>query len=555
MKWCSSFILLFHINICADVSGLNGIHFDIDDNETFEAILNETGLGLGTNLPAANLHVIGDGKISGGSLTIGTGTISHSNLNLHGTLSLGVTTHSSDFSMIYDQILSNKNSDSAEEEVVATTVRLASSDLELLYDSGDSVQQVVGLRFEIPHASAANISDAYIQFEADETDSASISLEIRGELNANSPTFTDSNGNISIRSRTSAMVNWNSIDAWENMNEQTSAQVTPSVLSIVSEIMGLPQWSANNGMSFIFENGSGGAKRVAEPSQSGDASPTLFLLQSSKSSIHLCDTSSGDLNFELAPASMMDGQIYTIKKVSPNNTLIISTHACSIDDAPVFVMGSGKLASINIFSNGQNWYIIDTNGSLPTILATAIASDSDDAEEILTTNSISLNSSDLEMYSNSAAKDQKIGLRFTGVNIPAGSSIKSAWVQFASDKDDGDSNNDNPSLLIEVASNMNLGTFTTAASNISGIATLSSNATWTPSTTWKDGGYVGIDQRTCDFKSVVQALIDQSGWASSNKNIVVIISQDASDSSTNGRRGASSKNEGDYPPTLFIVYE
>lgn len=543
--------ILLKLPLFGDVKGLDGINFDIDSDRNYEARLNETGFGIGTTNPSANLHVIGDVKLSG-TLSVGASSTSQSNLNINGTVGYGFITHTSDFSMIYDRVLSNATSDSAEEEVVSTSVSISSSDLEFLDDGG--TKQIVGLRFEVPHASMANISDAYIQFESDEANSGSVSVEIRGELNANSPTFTTSNANISSRTRTSAMVNWSDIDDWSVINEQKTAEATPSVLSIVNEIMSLPNWAASNGMSFIFENDSGGSKRVAEPSQKGVESPTLILLKESNYSIHLCDTSSSDLKFELAPAHLMQGKLYTIKKISSNNSLTISSYSTLIDNQDYYVMGPNEQGSISLISNGEAWFIFNKTGSDSTIISSAISSSSDDAEERLSNNSVTITSSDLEMFSENGSNNQKVGLRFTGVNVPAGSTIKSAWVQFGSDRDSGESNNGYPTLLIEVASSMNLGTFTTAASNISGISTLSTNTTWAPTTLWNDGGHAGPDQRTSDIRDLIQALIDQAGWASSSQNIVLIISRDSSDTSVNGKRSASSYNEGDYPPTLFIAY-
>ena len=69
-------------------------------------------------------------------------------------------------------------SDDAEESA-SGSMSLTSSDLELVYDGSD---QTVGIRFsgvDIPQG--ANIVNAYVQFQVDETSSGRLSLTIEGE--------------------------------------------------------------------------------------------------------------------------------------------------------------------------------------------------------------------------------------------------------------------------------------------------------------------------------------------------------------------------------------
>lgn len=66
-------------------SQTGSIGFDVDNNQSHEAVLNTTGLGIGTSSPAANLHVSGHAIVSQ-QLTLGTNASSSSNLHLSGTL-------------------------------------------------------------------------------------------------------------------------------------------------------------------------------------------------------------------------------------------------------------------------------------------------------------------------------------------------------------------------------------------------------------------------------------------------------------------------------------
>jgi hypothetical protein len=69
----------------------------------------------------------------------------------------------------------------------------------------------VGMRFiNVAIPEGATISNAYIQFQADEAQSGLTSLTIEGEVrgDANPPTFSSIDGDISLRERTAISVSW-----------------------------------------------------------------------------------------------------------------------------------------------------------------------------------------------------------------------------------------------------------------------------------------------------------------------------------------------------------
>ena len=89
---------LFLIQLQADIKSTNGtIKFDVNLDNSEEATLNQTGLGIGIT-PSANLHINGNANITQ-SLTLGTTITSNSNLYISGTVGVSFETSSSNISI------------------------------------------------------------------------------------------------------------------------------------------------------------------------------------------------------------------------------------------------------------------------------------------------------------------------------------------------------------------------------------------------------------------------------------------------------------------------
>jgi hypothetical protein len=150
------------------------------------------------------------------------------------------------------------SSDDAEERDTGNVNR-SSSDLEFVFDRGGN--QTVGIRFnglEIPRE--AEILNAYVQFQVDETNSVPTSLTIQGEDSDNAGTFLSSSGNISARPQTTAAVSWTPV-AWTTVGEAGTDQRTPDVASVIQEIVNRPGWSSANSLVIII---TGTGERTAE---------------------------------------------------------------------------------------------------------------------------------------------------------------------------------------------------------------------------------------------------------------------------------------------------
>ena len=167
-------------------------------------------------------------------------------------------------------------SDDAEEGPDGS-VYLTSSDLELTDDPDNGGTQTVGMRFSglnIPQG--ATITNAYIQFTVDETNSRDTSLTFHAEKTAHSETFTSTANDISSRMKTSASTSWNLVSPWSAIGDRGDSQKTPSLTSLVQEIISDGSWSSGSAMSFII---TGSGKRVAYSYERVPFSPPSLVIE------------------------------------------------------------------------------------------------------------------------------------------------------------------------------------------------------------------------------------------------------------------------------------
>lgn len=187
---------------------------------------------------------------------------------------LVITLDDSDVSSTQNTNSVSQSSDDAEERVSNGNMSLTSTDLEHVYDGNR--EQVVGMRFQniAIDQGEIGITDAYIQYTVDETDSGTTNVVIYGEDEDDTVTFSSTNSDISGRTQTTASVLWSGIVAWNTVGAAGTDQRTPNISSIISEIVQRPGWSNGNSIVIIIEAGAGcttsACQRTAE---SYDGSP------------------------------------------------------------------------------------------------------------------------------------------------------------------------------------------------------------------------------------------------------------------------------------------
>jgi hypothetical protein len=100
--------------------------------------------------------------------------------------------------------------------------------------------------------------------------------------------------------------------------------------------------------------GSFGAKVVSKTASYTAADETIIL----------CDATAGAITITLPAASGVTSRIYTIKRTSASNNVIVDGNASeTIDGATTKTLGS-QYASITIVCNGSNWFILSSMGTV-----------------------------------------------------------------------------------------------------------------------------------------------------------------------------------------------
>ena len=444
-------------------------------------------------------------------------------------------------------------SDDAEERQSSGTMIRFGGDLELVDDG--SKEQKVGTRFTgllIPDG--ATITAAYVQFQADETDSGNASITINGEASDNAGTFTSTPFDISARPLTNASVAW-SPPAWTSLGEAGLDQRTSDLSAIIQEIVNRPGWTSGNSIVLIFD---GTGQRTAEAFEGGKLSPklhiefeddgqgggnlppTVTILQPDNGSASTVgdpvpfeatanDPEDGDRSSTLVWNSSIDGDFGNSGGPFNYSALSVGTHTITATATDTEGLPGSDSVSITV----------SPAGGTMTIQVAVDNDSSDDAEE-RQNSSLTLypGSSDLELVVD-RTNNQKVGLRFNDVNIPNGAAIISAHVQFQVDE----SSSGPASINIQAEDSDNPGTFV-GNGNISARTLSGPTVNWQPPD-WPTAGAAGPDQQTSNLATIIQELVNRGGWTSGNSLVLVF--------SGSGTRIAES-SDGSHSPVLEVEY-
>lgn len=162
------------------------------------------------------------------------------------------------------------------EEHIDGNIELASSDLELVYDSYTGMaagNQKIGLRFTgVAIPQGATIDKAYIQFKVDEKTATATNLTLTGQAIDNAPAFSTAAYDISSRAVTASYINWMPA-MWSTVGVAGVEQRTPELKAVIQEIVDRGGWVNGNALALMI---TGTGERVAE-SYDGDATGAALL--------------------------------------------------------------------------------------------------------------------------------------------------------------------------------------------------------------------------------------------------------------------------------------
>jgi hypothetical protein len=421
-------------------------------------------------------------------------------------------------------------SDDAEEYVAnfaVGTVTLTSSDLDLVNDA--HVRQAVGLRFpSLAVPAGATVIDARVQFQVDEATSGPTALTLRGQAADNPATFAATTKNISTRTTTTAAVGWTP-NPWPTVGAAGADQKTPNLAALFQELVNRPGWASGNA-AVVLVTGTGA--RVAE-SVEGSGGPTLTLTYGTVTPPHPATnqapvvSAGADQSVTLPGVAMLSGTVtddglptgatltHEWTKVSGPGTVTFATPAALSTSAAFSQAGTYvlRLSAGDTALTGSDDVTVTVVAapppSGPTTVERRVATASDDAEQNVANYKVgttTISSNDLELVVDSRAV-QRVGLRFTAVEVPRGATVSNAWLEFKAK----DSATGTVALTVKGEAADNPATYAAALNNIT------NRAVTTASVPWSAGAWTaGSLYRTPDLASVVQEIVNRPGWVGGN---------------------------------------
>jgi len=188
-----------------------------------------------------------------------------------------------------------------------------------------------------------------------------------------------------------------------------------------------------------------------------------------------------------------------------------------------------------------------TGGScapLGNVYDAPISEDPDDSEEKVPSGVVSITSSDLDLV-NDNSKLQMAGLRFQGIDIPQGSVVHRAYLQFVADE----TSSGPASMIIEAEASDDSPPLTVDPFDLSNRTRTAAWAGWSP-LDWLAVGDAGARQRTSDLSEVVQEIVDRPGWTSDSAMTMLISALDLASTRVADTRDGSIANA----PRLHVEY-
>ncbi|MDN3511516.1 MAG: hypothetical protein NG784_09450, partial [Candidatus Jettenia sp.] len=382
--------------------------------------------------------------------------------------------------------------------------------------------------------------------------SEATSLTIQGENVDNAMAFTAVSGNISSRPRTISAVPWSPVP-WTTVGEVGPKQRTPDISSIIQEIINRPGWSSGNSVVVIF---TGTGKRVAEAYDGNQAEAPLLYIEYSVAQGNQSPTvnAGADQAVTLSNNAILNGTV--TDDGLPNPPGVVTTTWSVVSGPGTVTFGNANAVDTTASFSDAGTYVlrltaddsalmtsdevtIVVNNGATIVREIRVTAGSDDAEE-RPSGGVLLSSTDLDLVFDK--NNQTIGIRFHGVDIPKNAAITNAYIQFKVDEVTSEAT----SLTIQGENVDNAVTFAAVSRNISLRPRTTAAVSWSP-VPWTTVGVSGSDQQTSDISSVIQEIVNRSGWSNGNSLVVII-------TGTGRRMAESYEGSQSGAPLLHVVY-
>lgn len=318
------------------------------------------------------------------------------------------------------------------------------------------------------------------------------------------------------------------------------------------------------GIAYWYETGEM-AVMVMDPVGDGQSGGVMFFNNTTGATT----TDSGDTSFDGYEIYQSDGGPTTFGKangtgdlellckpapIEIGNRLWYDTDGDGVQDPDEPVLGGVTVGLYDMDNGGTligstttdangNYYFSNVTCSPEVGSVTAqVSAGNNDAEETISSGSVTTTSNDLEFGEDNGAGGTPLatGMRFTGVSIPDGAIITSAYIQFTSDGNQSGST----SLVIRGEDADTSAAFTTGTGNITNRADTTASVNWNPAA-WSDNES-GADTQTPDLSTIVQEIVDRPGWDDDSMSFVI--------TGTGYRDAQSYDQDPATAPQLFITY-
>ncbi|MBU2979101.1 PilC/PilY family type IV pilus protein [Alteromonas sp. C1M14] len=181
---------------------------------------------------------------------------------------------------------------------VAGSVNVTSNSLTLTYGITTVTS---GLRFtEMNIPQGATITGAILRLTSAQLNSSASTLKIAGELSENSEAFESTTANISLRTKTSSEVLWDTDNDFPVSDEIVT---TPDFSEVIQEIVDQPGWCGGQALSLIIEGSSldpASSRKVRAADYGSTGSPQLVVTYDESSATGCI---SGEGNYQISSTS------------------------------------------------------------------------------------------------------------------------------------------------------------------------------------------------------------------------------------------------------------